>query len=150
MGGFPEPPDCQQPTRKGRLRQSDTLGAESPSGADAPDREPTGGTPATRLPSSFKPNSRRSKSITPAPPRNQRRTSTQMGYSDEMDDIRRERKMTAQHQFNQQPNLSNPTEPKTACTSQCQPVCKCILETPAEQMVFQDLYTDLYIYGEAR
>ena len=67
-----------------------------------------------------------------------------MGYSEEMDDIRRERTMTAQHEFSQQPNLNNPTKPKTACTSQSEPICKCILGTPAEQMAFQDLYTDLY------
>ena len=70
-----------------------------------------------------------------------------MGYSEEMDDIRRERTMTAQHEFNHQPDLNNPTEPKTACTSQCEPVCKCSLQIPAEQMAFHDLYTDLYISG---
>lgn len=73
-----------------------------------------------------------------------------MGYSEEMDDIRRERTMTAQNEFNQQPDLNNPTKPKTACTSQCEPICKYILETPAEQMAFKDLYTDLSISGAVR
>ena len=73
-----------------------------------------------------------------------------MGYSEEMDDIRRERTVTAQHESNQQPNPNKPTEPKTACTDQCEPVCKCILEIPAEQMAFQDLSTKLYISAAVR